>query len=67
MTATVPPPLARRGMGPLRLIMVSLLLLVIAAFEYDWFTTPWWQKTLSYCGSVGLDRLWRDLTGWLGW
>lgn len=68
MTAAgAPPPDVRRGMGPLRLALVALLLVAIAAFEYDWLTTPLWQKTLSYCGSGGPERLLRDVTEWLGW
>lgn len=54
-------------MGSVRFGIVALLVLVILLLEYDWLTTPWWQKTLAYCGSTGWDGLLRDLRGWLGW
>lgn len=68
MTAAFPPtPNARRTMGPIRVAVVVLIVLVILTFEYDWLTTPWWQKAQRYCGSVGLSGMLRDIVRWFGW
>lgn len=57
----------RRAMGVWRLALVTALVLFILAWEYDWLTTPWWQKTIRYCGSLGVAGVFNDIRGWLGW
>ncbi|WP_031255585.1 hypothetical protein [Mesorhizobium sp. L48C026A00] len=56
--------LPRRPMGPSRLAFIACLIALIFIVEYNWITTPWLQKTLSYCRSFD----WRDslllVTGW---
>ncbi|ESZ15228.1 hypothetical protein X737_22110 [Mesorhizobium sp. L48C026A00] len=51
-------------MGPSRLAFIACLIALIFIVEYNWITTPWLQKTLSYCRSFD----WRDslllVTGW---
>ena len=57
----------RKAIGPLRLTFLVLTLLFILAWEYDWLTTPWWLKTVRYCGSFSFASAINDIRGWLGW
>jgi hypothetical protein len=55
----------RAGMSAGRLAVVLILLTLIAAFEYDWLTTPWWVLATRLCGSTGITQLVEDMGGLL--
>jgi len=58
---------SRKTIGPLGLTFLTVVVLFILAWEYDWLTTPWWLKTVRYCGSLTLAGAINGLKGWLGW
>ena len=54
-------PMSRRPMGRFRFMSVFFLLIVIALFEVDWVTTPWWALTQQICGLGGVNGAVGDL------
>ncbi|CVI23662.1 hypothetical protein AGR1A_pAt10021 [Agrobacterium fabacearum CFBP 5771] len=57
----------KKTIGPLRLAFVTVVIVFIACWEYNWLTTPWWLKTVQYCSTLTFDTVIRDIKGWVGW
>ncbi|HEY0312249.1 MAG TPA: hypothetical protein VGC56_07105 [Allosphingosinicella sp.] len=62
-----PLPAPRRGVGWTGLTLLALLFVFIAANEYNWLITPWWQKTIRWCGSFGISDMLDELRSWQPW